>query len=228
MSLVLLIQEGPRLGDQYRIIPGMVIGRSKGDVTLRDSKVSNPHAKIEQRPDGTLELVDHGSANGLWLNEDQVDRVELKPGVRVRMGGTILEVAHEAELELPESDRDTWRGRLWTFLRSGKIPEGGHSPQAQVFHTPILLDFTEGSMTGQTWILSYGPRSIGSSNCDLFVPDRSLPKKLLEIYSDRDAIFCRNLSQEAARLNEKGFSTEKLKDGDVLQFGSHRVFVRFL
>lgn len=69
------------------------IGRGPGvSVTLTDGFASHRHARIEPRGSERV-LVDLGSTNGTFLNEQPVTvPVVLRPGDTVRIGRTLLEV----------------------------------------------------------------------------------------------------------------------------------------
>jgi hypothetical protein len=93
-------------------IPGdvAVIGRDPGcDVVINDTKCSRRHAVAEDGPDG-LAIRDSGSANGVYVNNQRVERMLLKPGDTIRLGDTRLTVLPEVgatvvmateELDLP-------------------------------------------------------------------------------------------------------------------------------
>jgi len=75
-----------------------VLGRDPGcDLVLRDPKCSRHHAVLESTPLGLL-LRDSGSANGLFVNGQRVDRTLLQPGDVIRAG--------EATLVLLSDDAD--------------------------------------------------------------------------------------------------------------------------
>ena len=78
----------------------VVIGRAEDcAIVLQDSQVSRRHARVEPRPDG-LWLVDAGSANGVFIDEERVVERLLAPGTRFRIGTTVLEfVAPLPEME---------------------------------------------------------------------------------------------------------------------------------
>ncbi len=66
----------------------LTIGRgAQNDVVLDDPDrtISRFHAEV-RREDGRYVLVDLGSQNGTWFEEQRVDRVELKAGVPVTIG----------------------------------------------------------------------------------------------------------------------------------------------
>ena len=77
---------------QGRIV---VVGRDPScDLVLNDVKCSRRHAVIEAGPDG-LTIRDSGSANGVYLNEQKIERAALQPGDVVRLGDSVIQVLPE-------------------------------------------------------------------------------------------------------------------------------------
>lgn len=224
MALILVVKEGLRVGDQFRPQNGLSIGRSRGDITLRDPKVSNPHAKIVEGEDGAMYIVDEGSSNGIWQNEIQSEKIKIQPGISIRLGNTVFEVVEEAQLDLPENQRDTWRGRLWTYLRSETF-NLSVVEKSSALNEPVRLDFIEGPLLGKTWTIGYGPRLVGSSSTDLFLPDESLPAKCFEIKSVRLGTIIETELRGTLFLNDREISSEKIKNGDVIRIGRHAIRV---
>jgi pSer/pThr/pTyr-binding forkhead associated (FHA) protein len=73
----------------------VVLGRDPScDLVLNDVKCSRRHAVIEAGPDG-LAIRDTGSANGVFLNGQKVERSKLKEGDLVRLGDVSLVVLPE-------------------------------------------------------------------------------------------------------------------------------------
>lgn len=74
------------------------IGRNLGNkVIIKDPTVSNFHAALVLRPDGSLEIADRGSANGTYVNGVMIapgGRVIVRDGDRLRFGDveTVLTV----------------------------------------------------------------------------------------------------------------------------------------
>ncbi len=224
MALIFVVKEGPRLGDQFRPHGGLSIGRSRGEITLRDPKVSNPHAKIIEGEDGLLYMVDEGSSNGLWLDDRKTEKIQLRPGISILLGNTLIEVVEEAELDLPQEQRETWRGKLWTQLRSDALlmPK---PTQAQAFPSPLRLEFIEGPCLGTAWTLGYGPRLIGRHSPDLFLPDESLPAICVEIRPTANGPVLIAKETGFVLLNEREVSSEKINNGDVIRIGRHAIRV---
>lgn len=67
--------------------PTAVIGRSKeSDCVIRDPNISRRHAELRRRTNGTWEIVDLGSTNGVEVNGRRASRSRLNPGDQVTLG----------------------------------------------------------------------------------------------------------------------------------------------
>ena len=72
----------------------VTIGRSTGnDLVLSDELISRSHARVVFE-DGLWVVEDAGSANGLWVNNQQVTRVVLRPDVQLKLGSCVLGFEH--------------------------------------------------------------------------------------------------------------------------------------
>jgi len=70
----------------------VTIGRSdQCDIAVKDSSMSGRHAEIS-KINGEIRVRDMGSANGIWLNGERVDDVELFDGDVLRLGQTSIRV----------------------------------------------------------------------------------------------------------------------------------------
>ena len=70
----------------------LTIGRSpKADVVLSDEKASRLHCGIRWRDKQYL-LKDLESKNGTYVNNEPVESAVLKPGDKLRVGGTVFAV----------------------------------------------------------------------------------------------------------------------------------------
>lgn len=70
----------------------VTIGRSdQCDISVKDSSMSGKHAEIS-KINGEIRVKDLGSANGIWLNGERVDDVELYDGDVLRCGQTSIRV----------------------------------------------------------------------------------------------------------------------------------------
>jgi len=82
---------GPLKDRIFVVRDGLKIGRTKGDIVLKDNKVSSLHAYVGQEG-GNLALIDNGSKNGLRLNGARVSSVPLLLGVKFEIGDSLFEV----------------------------------------------------------------------------------------------------------------------------------------
>lgn len=68
----------------------VALGRDASNpVRLHDNEVSRRHAEV-RIVNGAYRVVDLGSANGTYVNEQPIDQAPLRPGDRLRVGQTIL------------------------------------------------------------------------------------------------------------------------------------------
>ena len=90
---VLVHVEGKEKPRALRLAANTVIGRAMGcDLRLEDTYVSQEHARIFAK-NGSWYVEDLGSTNGTTLNRSKVSGpVVMKPGDRVQVGRTVLEV----------------------------------------------------------------------------------------------------------------------------------------
>ncbi len=87
----LVVIVGGEIGRQVTIGASLLIGRSAAaGLRLEQPAISRRHARLESLPDGRVEVVDLGSANGVWLNGERVQRVILSDGDHLQLGDTVL------------------------------------------------------------------------------------------------------------------------------------------
>lgn len=89
-SVALSVTNGPLKGKVFPLSkPRVVLGRQGADITLDDSEVSRKHCALEIH--GVLAtLVDLGSTNGTFVNEERVETAELEHLSEFRVGGNTL------------------------------------------------------------------------------------------------------------------------------------------
>src|SRR4051794_17010321 len=98
-DLILEVVEGAGAGRQIPVEPVVEIGRDPGlAVHLdADTQVSRRHARVTAQGD-TAVVEDLGSTNGTVVNEQQVHGPRLlRPGDRIRIGLTLLELRTRAQ-----------------------------------------------------------------------------------------------------------------------------------
>ena len=86
-SAMLIIHRGPNRGERFLLdSPDSSIGRSgDNDVVLDDVIVSRKHANI-RRAGERFELIDLGSLNGTYVNNNSIARATLTSGDEIQFG----------------------------------------------------------------------------------------------------------------------------------------------
>lgn len=94
-SLVVIL--GPDVGSRVVLERSIEMGRDPScDLPLHDDNVSWRHARVEDRGNGEWAVVDLGSTNGTLVDGQPCASATLKPGARVFLGKTVLEVQQDA------------------------------------------------------------------------------------------------------------------------------------
>jgi len=86
-SAMLIIHRGPNRGERFLLnSPETSIGRSgENDILLDDVTVSRKHANI-RRASERFELIDLGSLNGTYVNNNSIARATLNTGDEIQFG----------------------------------------------------------------------------------------------------------------------------------------------
>ena len=102
----LIMDDGSLLGKVIPLAAGATtIGRGRSvDIKIRnDAKVSRKHATLEVRAPDDVTVVDHGSSNGTFIGETQVEgSLPIQPGQTLQVGDTMFEFRLRAD----ESDEE--------------------------------------------------------------------------------------------------------------------------
>ncbi|MEM6295290.1 MAG: FHA domain-containing protein [Myxococcota bacterium] len=109
--------------------PELVIGRSKyADIRISERAMSQQHAKIVNAGDGHR-IYDLGSTNGTFVNDQQIESVDLRVGDVVRTGETVFTYMSSGAAVAPGGTDSTMA--LPSHSRSGAAPRPGqhvHAP----------------------------------------------------------------------------------------------------
>lgn len=236
---------GSQKGSRTRLHDGFVIGRRDGDLTIRDSKLSSKHARVEARPDGSFWLIDMGSANGIKTpSGERIRELELEPGIIFTLGRTQLTVVTTENLSFSDSDEavtsimtDTVTRTYWDSIRElaekalkktqSELP--ALRKEIAAFSPVVRLRFTQGLQTGTEWILGYGPRMVGSGSIDLHLEDASLPAICFRLIPEDEGTSVRfkNESDRAVKLNGAWVEEATLNSGDMIDIMTTQIQVVF-
>ncbi len=236
MALFLEVLDGPQKGTRTKVFEGLLIGRREGDLTIRDSKLSGKHAKIELRPDGQLWLVDLGSANGIKsLDGVRVRELRLDIGSTFTLGRTSFRVFSPDSIEKDDAPTSAFEVTVtrtyWDNVRElanrAKSINRGSKRELAAFTPCLRLKITRGVQTGTEWVVGYGPRMVGTSSIDLHLEDPGLPPICFRLLPEDKGIRFKNESDKDVKLNGRWVENELLKNGDVIDIVNTRIQVVF-
>jgi hypothetical protein len=99
-ALTLEIVEGPGAGRQLVVDKPSLIGRSaEADLPLEDGQASRRHAQVTPAGDGSATVEDLGSANGTFVNQNElVGPARLDPGDELLIGVTLIQVRSQQDV----------------------------------------------------------------------------------------------------------------------------------
>ncbi len=236
MALYLEILDGELKGTRTPISDGLVIGRKEGSLTIRDSKLSGKHARIERRSDNSFWMHDLGSSNAIKVQEERVRELKLEPGVSFTLGRTRFLVISSGEpvVTTPEPPPATLAVTVtrtfWDVLRDLLERASREARYEKIellpFQPVLRLCFTRGLQAGTEWTLGYGPRSVGSASLDLQLEDLSLPGACFRLEPLGRGVLFKNLA-EPVRLNGKEITASLLKHGDIIDISTTQLQVFF-
>lgn len=226
--------EGPAKGLKFNIVPGIKVGRSAGEILLKDPKVSAFHAQVEIEAKGRLVLVDRGSSNGLRLNEKKVGRIALLPGVRFKVGSSLFLVAEgHSEDSVYSTKSNANSSDPFSVIQSElqSLPSQERPPIAGLtaFSPPVVLRFLSGIQTDELHILGYGPRVVGANTLDIELQESSAPNEAFQLHPTEvgGVRFITKLPKQVL-LNDRPISSEMLVKGDKIRIGQTTIEIDFL
>lgn len=228
MALYIEIIEGFGVGERYKLREGLRLGRTVGEILIRDPKVSSSHAQIESDSGGQLWLVDRESSNGIRLKGERVLRVALLPGVLFQVGKTHVQVIEVAQAEVQEeSTPGDWRTQLMHLIP--KLP-GKNRVVNTVFPLSPAIELTvlSGPQCESVYTLGYGPRKFGSDSLDFELVDDYAPSTAFEIVQGTSGPELNTKYPQIVNVNGESAETVTLKAGDIISLGKTTIRVEFM
>jgi hypothetical protein len=128
-ALSLQVEIDGSIAARYRLQRLTIIGRDAGsDIAIDNQYVSRTHVEVSFRR-GSWWAFDAGSTNGLYVNDHQVERVELNAPVSIRLGtdGPTLRFAPEVHQPKAAAPADKLSHVIDHYFGAGDTPAGEHT-----------------------------------------------------------------------------------------------------
>ena len=212
---------GPNKGNIFLIEKGLVLTRNKkeeGDIFIEDPKASNPHAEIIKKR-GLFYLKDMDSKNGTYVNEEINDLFALEPGIKFRIGKTILQV------KKAPPPKKHWSEIVKENLSSVSLKDT--PKKISLIKPSLILTFKSGVQKGDKWHLCYGPRTAGSASLDLPILEPQAPPICFFLKPGNQFVLFKTTYPEKVLLNKQHISKKILKPGDHISFNSMLIEVNY-
>jgi pSer/pThr/pTyr-binding forkhead associated (FHA) protein len=192
----------------------IILGRATiSDIVLADARVSRAHARLECRDDGCT-LIDLGSANGIRVNGQQVERAVLAPGDVVELGDSVLRF----EVEGPEIEPDTTpinsEAELEATLAQTFVPMTLTNTQMPrlVVHTPT-----------KTWEVPLNQEALvigRQAGNDLILDEANVSRRHARLERVGESFRLHDLdSTNGTWLGPQRIETHTLQDGETIRIG---------
>ena len=215
---VLKVIEGPIKGKIYALKDNMILGRTKGDIILRDKLASDPHAKIEIYSDGKIMLIDEDSKNGIFVKGQIKVKTILVEGSRFSVGDNEFEVIF---IKFPEE--------IWSDILKDSFShiENDTSIHIAPFFKEVHLNFLKGHyLKGENRVLTYGPRFFGSESPDGPIFGDGVPSKAFTLIPKEEGVLFKTSYPNTVHLNEAEVSEQMIQDGDKISVGVVEIEVK--
>lgn len=168
----IVIIEGKDKGKVIELENGTaVIGRSKGDVIVHDSRVSRSHVAIQfDSKSGKLSFTDLKSLNGTLVNGETKEQGALADGDKLQIGNTVFDCQISPPEQVTQAKFHPTESGIRPSTDSGFRPEpflesekSGETPLPKVppepvGHEPTLRKAESGVPSSRKWYLRLSPR----------------------------------------------------------------------
>ena len=193
------------------------IGRAQdNDIVINNLALSRRHAEVHRRG-SSYELVDRGSQNGVFVNDERLDGPRLLADTDVVTLGTYTFIFAD---DGPPSGTEA--------LPSDETTPPVPAAPSQSRVSMVVLTFNELEL--QRYPLKKSECLIGrAKECDIQIAERRLSRRHCLLFQGEDAVWMvRDLdSQNGTYVNRKRVRTpQDLRHGDVLNFAEYSI--RFL
>jgi ABC-type multidrug transport system ATPase subunit len=211
---------GEQVGREYLLANRVTtIGRSaSSDIVIGDPRTSRRHVEIVQ-DNGLFWAVDAGSANGFYVNDQQVQRAQLQAGDIITIG--LVRMAFHLGLPPTPGNRQAVAMPVSTVMLDPQAINQVLN-QANLGPGPALID--------ENYLLhidlrarplsSFGRDQAGN---ELFLDNPQVSRRHLQISNHNGVFTATDLnSTNGTYVNGQRIQSVSLNDGDILNIGPYR------
>ena len=208
---------GPLKGKKFPVNKNLKLGRVDGDVILKDSLTSNPHAEIQLNPEGTIKLLDLNSKNGIFINGEKQKEALLDDNSQFLIGRSHFKVIFE------ESATEVWTKILEkASLRFNNVPKA-----LSLFPKPLTIQFVSGPQNKQSVFLTYSPRVFGSASADIPLLEPHAPEQSFVLYTKENQVFFQTDHSKYVQLNNQSQPLKAVQKNDTVTIGNTKLKITF-
>jgi pSer/pThr/pTyr-binding forkhead associated (FHA) protein len=209
------------------------IGRAPDcEVVVDEHEISRNHAVITRDAQG-FEIEDAGSRNGVFVNDERIERKRIGPRDRIRLGSSVeLELrAREADEDDEDEEAKAPRGGGRSAGRAGRggagrgsrrARGGGGGPFPFLREVVFALRAEELGGRGAVHVLRSRVTTVGrDSSAGLQIEDDSLSRLHARLDRDGGTLTVSDLkSRNGVNVNGEPVLRAALEAGDLVQFGN--------
>ena len=208
---------GSLSGQVFFLKKKLRIGRSSGDIILKESAVSEPHGEIKQHSDNRIVLQDLDSKNGIVVDGKRKVKTLLEAGTIFTIGKTDFQLI---AIKSPEE--------VWLEFLNKKIEKiEDESIELRTFARSLEVCFIDGPQKGEKFLLAYGPRFFGSACVDVPLLDDKAPDRAFTLTPREEKVVFHTEYPELCFRQEPQGDGDALGDGEVIVCGETKLQVSF-
>jgi pSer/pThr/pTyr-binding forkhead associated (FHA) protein len=231
LGAVLVFTDGAEAGRQFPLVfMRTVLGRTKGDILIRDLSVSSKHVAIDYRR-GKFHVVDLESRNGVFLGEEKVRDHHVFIDQPVRVGDSLFHIELDVDKAEMLRQQQTHMGAPQRGLKQLLRDEffRASADQTKITSTkpatgkPKFMKVRVELPNGKSIKLKYVKAKIyvGREDAELVLQDIEVSRRhaMFERLDNNQVIIQDLASANGTHVNDKRIERAVLKKGDRVKMG---------
>ena len=207
-----------------------IIGRSKGDIVIKDKEISSTHCQI-QNINGNFHLFDMNSTNGTFLNNERIVKALLKEGDVITLGQTMIvfKIRDEANTKTIST---VFQVAKKQSHQTGKVSVVDTLIESAVLYDnlpQIKIDVTYGDGSTDTILFNQEVIYIGrASSFGRFDADHEISRKhlMIKINNSHEVFIEDHGSTNGVKLNgQKIKGIHRVSSKDLVEIGSCKIYI---